>query len=49
MSRSVPEVAAAVVRYASERKLGRRFMGGEVERAVAAASWFPEYVPIVPG
>jgi malic enzyme len=42
------QVAAAIVRHASERKFGRRFAGEEVERAVAAASWFPEYVPIVP-
>ena len=41
-------IAAAVVRHASERKLGRRFADGEVERTVAAASWFPAYVPIVP-
>jgi malic enzyme len=42
------EVAAAVVRYASERGIGRRFADDEVERSVAAASWYPDYVPIVP-
>jgi malic enzyme len=42
-------VAAAVVRWASERGIGRRYADGEVERRVAAASWHPEYVPIVPG
>ena len=41
-------VAAAVVRYASERKLGRHFADSEVERSVAAASWYPAYVPLVP-
>jgi malic enzyme len=41
-------VAAAVVRHASERKLGRPFAEDEVERSVAAACWYPEYVPIVP-
>jgi malic enzyme len=40
-------VAAAVVRHASERKIGRHFADDEVERSVAAASWYPEYVPIV--
>jgi malic enzyme len=41
-------VAAAVVRHASEREIGRRFADDEVERCVAAASWYPAYVPIVP-
>ena len=41
-------VAAAVVRHASERKIGRHFADGEVERSVAAASWYPDYVPVVP-
>ena len=40
-------VAAAVVRHASERRMGRRFADEEVERRVAAASWYPDYVPIV--
>jgi malic enzyme len=41
-------VAAAVVRYASEREIGRHFADGEVEPSVAAASWYPDYVPVVP-
>jgi malic enzyme len=41
-------VAAAVVRHASARGIGRRFADEEVERCVTAASWYPEYVPIVP-
>ncbi len=41
-------VAAAVVRDASERGLGRAFADDEVESAVAAASWYPDYVPIEP-
>ena len=41
-------VAAAVVRHASERGTGRRFADVEVERWVAAARWYPEYVPLVP-
>jgi malic enzyme len=41
-------VAAAVVRHASERRIGRRFADDEVECRVAAASWYPDYVPIVP-
>jgi malic enzyme len=41
-------VAAAVLRHASARGVGRRFADDEVERSVATASWYPEYVPIVP-
>jgi malic enzyme len=41
-------VAAAVMRDASERGIGRRLADDEVERCVAAASWYPQYVPIVP-
>jgi malic enzyme len=41
-------VAAAVVRHASEREIGRHFADGEVEHSVAAASWYPDYVPVVP-
>jgi malic enzyme len=41
-------VAAAVVRHASERRIGRRFTDDEVERCVSAASWYPDYLPIVP-
>jgi len=41
-------VAAAVVRHASEQTIGRHFADDEVERYVAAASWYPDYVPIVP-
>jgi len=28
--------------------LGRRLANEDVERAVEAATWYPEYVPIVP-
>jgi malic enzyme len=41
-------VAAAVVRHASERKMGRHFSDDAVESSVAAASWYPDYVPVVP-
>jgi malic enzyme len=41
-------IAAAVVRHASERKLGRRFADEDVERVVEAATWYPDYVPLVP-
>jgi malic enzyme len=41
-------VAAAVVRHASKREIGRHFADDEVERSVAAASWYPDYVPVVP-
>jgi malic enzyme len=40
-------IAAAVVRYASAKRLGRDVHDGEVERLVADASWHPEYVPVV--
>jgi malic enzyme len=41
-------IAAAVVRHASEHNLGRHFSDEDVERAVEAGTWYPEYVPIVP-
>jgi malic enzyme len=41
-------IAAAVIRYASENRLGRSFADDEIERIVADATWYPEYVPIVP-
>jgi len=28
-------------------RVGRRFADDQVERCVAAASWYPDYVPIV--
>jgi len=41
-------IAAAVVRYASERNLGRHFDDADTERAVADAAWYPDYVPVEP-
>lgn len=41
-------VAAAVLRYASGRGVGRRVEDVDVDAVVAAASWYPEYVPIEP-
>ena len=41
-------IAAAVVRYASEQNLGRHFANDDVERVVESATWYPEYVPVVP-
>ena len=40
------EIACAVVRYASEHNLGRRFDDEEVEAKVRAAVWDPSYVPV---
>jgi len=37
-----------VVRYASERNLGRHFDDADTERAVADAAWYPDYVPVEP-
>jgi malic enzyme len=41
-------LAAAVVRDASERGIGRRFADDAVERCVAEACWYPQYAPIEP-
>jgi malic enzyme len=40
-------IAAAIVRYASERRLGRAVAGEEVEQLVADSTWYPDYVPVV--
>ena len=39
-------VATAVVRHASARGQGRGLEGEQAARAVAEASWWPEYVPV---
>jgi hypothetical protein len=41
-------VAATIVRHASERGIGRRFADAEIEQCLAAATWYPQYVPVVP-
>ena len=41
-------LASAVVRDASERGIGRRFVDDAVERCVAEACWYPQYAPIEP-
>ena len=40
-------IAAAVVRHASENRLGRYFADEEIDQVVADSTWYPEYVPIV--
>jgi len=40
-------IAAAVVRYASGKRLGRYVPDDEVDRVVADSTWHPEYVPVV--
>jgi malate dehydrogenase (oxaloacetate-decarboxylating)(NADP+) len=40
------EVASAIVRYASQHNLGRRFDDDEAEARVRAAVWDPSYVPV---
>jgi len=40
-------IATAVVRYASENRLGRSFAEADIERVVADAIWYPEYAPVV--
>jgi malic enzyme len=42
------KIAAAVIRYASANNLGRQIPDHEVEDAVAASMWYPEYVPLLP-
>jgi malic enzyme len=42
------KIAAAVIRYATANNLGRCIPDHEVEEAVAASVWNPNYVPIVP-
>ena len=41
-------IAVAVVREARDSGFGRAFRDEEIEPAVDAAMWFPEYVPYVP-
>jgi len=40
-------IAAAVVRHASENRLGRSFADEEIDQVVADSTWYPDYVPIV--
>ncbi len=40
-------IAAAVVRYASGKRLGRYIPDDEIDRVVADSTWHPEYVPVV--
>jgi malic enzyme len=40
-------IAAAVIRHAGARDLGRPIPEAEVDGLVASSSWFPEYVPVV--
>ena len=39
-------IAAAIVRYASVRRLGRSVADEDVEDLVAASTWYPDYVPV---
>jgi malic enzyme len=42
-------IAMAVVRYASEHRLGSRHVpGDEIEEVVRASMWYPDYVPLSP-
>ena len=45
VSRSIAE---RLVHLASDRGLGRAFRGDDVEAAVAAMMWTPDYVPLLP-
>ena len=41
-------IAKAVVKYASKNSLGRPMTDEQADKAVEAAMWYPEYVPVVP-
>ena len=41
-------VAAAVIRYGSENRLGRPIPDAQIEEVVRASMWYPDYVRIVP-
>jgi malate dehydrogenase (oxaloacetate-decarboxylating) len=40
-------IAAAVIRHAGARDLGRPIPEAEVDALVSSSSWVPEYVPVV--
>ena len=45
--RSVSQaIAAGVVKYASREKLGRRLTDEAADKLVAAAMWYPDYIPV---
>ncbi len=41
-------IAASVVRFANERKLGTPIPDEDVEKTVSQSMWFPHYLPVVP-
>jgi malic enzyme len=41
-------IAMAVVRHASQHRLGRHVPEDEVEEVVRASMWYPDYVPLAP-
>jgi malic enzyme len=40
------QIAAAIVRYASEHKLGRRIYADDIDAFVRGSMWYPDYVPV---
>ncbi len=40
-------IAAAIVRYASTRRLGRSVADEDVNELVSESTWFPDYVPVI--
>ncbi|UCG16340.1 MAG: NAD-dependent malic enzyme [Phycisphaerales bacterium] len=40
-------IACAVVKYASDHHLGRNIPDDKIEDVVRAATWYPDYVPVV--
>lgn len=41
------KIACAVVKYASDNHLGRKFPDDKIEGIVRDAMWYPDYVPVV--
>lgn len=46
LRRVTAKIAAAVIRFAAARHLGREIPDHEIDDVVTASMWYPEYVPI---
>ena len=41
-------IACRIVKYAKDNNLGRNIPDDKIEETVRAATWYPEYVPVIP-